>query len=87
MTNETLRVWQDGGVVTRGPRMSTVIRATYVARYGPMTGDSELNLLASNVLLLDSLAGVVQTNIGVKDGWVVAAGRVGSPNAVDDSKV
>ncbi|WP_433171535.1 urease subunit alpha [Actinoallomurus sp. CA-150999] len=47
-------------------------------------GDSRLDLLVSNVLLLDPLAGVVKTNIGVKDGRVVAVGRAGSPDAVDD---
>ncbi|WP_250907385.1 urease subunit alpha [Nonomuraea sp. NEAU-A123] len=47
-------------------------------------GDSQLDLLVSNVLLLDPLLGVRKTNIGVKDGRVVAVGRAGSPDAVSD---
>ena len=48
------------------------------------TGDSHLDLLISNVLLLDPVLGVRKTNIGVKDGRVVGVGRAGNPDVVDD---
>ena len=48
------------------------------------TGDSHLDLLISNVVLLDPVLGVRKTNIGVKDGRVVGVGRAGNPDVVDD---
>lgn len=47
-------------------------------------GASELDVLISNVVLLDPLLGVRKTNIGVKDGRVVAAGRAGNPDLRED---
>lgn len=47
-------------------------------------GASELDLLVSNVVVLDPLLGVRKTNIGVKDGRIVAVGRAGNPDLVGD---
>ncbi|SDY84325.1 urease subunit alpha [Modestobacter sp. DSM 44400] len=46
-------------------------------------GDSELDLLVSNVVLIDPVLGVRKTCIGIKEGRVVGMGRAGSPDVVD----
>lgn len=46
-------------------------------------GASDLDLLIANVLVLDPVLGVRKTNIGVKDGRIVAVGRAGNPDIVD----
>src|SRR5919205_2636484 len=43
-------------------------------------GPSKLDLLVSNVLVLDPVLGAVKTNIGIKDGRVVGVGRAGNPD-------
>ncbi|HZD65264.1 MAG TPA: amidohydrolase family protein, partial [Acidimicrobiales bacterium] len=45
---------------------------------------SQLDLLVSNVVVLDPVLGATKTNIGVKDGRIVGVGRAGSPEVVDD---
>jgi len=45
--------------------------------------DSELDLLVSNVVLVDALLGVRKTCIGVKDGRIVGIGRAGSPDVFE----
>ena len=47
-------------------------------------GASELDLLISNVLILDPIMGVRKSNIGVKDGRIVGIGRAGNPDIVDN---
>ncbi|MGH3273119.1 MAG: urease subunit alpha, partial [Streptosporangiaceae bacterium] len=47
-------------------------------------GASDLDLLITNVLVLDPVLGVRKSSIGVKDGRIVAVGRAGSPDIVDD---
>jgi urease subunit alpha len=46
------------------------------------SGDSDLDLLVSNVVLLDPVLGIRKTCIGVKDGRVVGIGRAGAPDVV-----
>lgn len=46
--------------------------------------DSQLDLLISNVVVVDPVLGVRKTNIGVKDGRIVGVGRAGNPDVVDD---
>lgn len=46
--------------------------------------ESQLDLLVSNVVILDPILGVRKTNIGVKAGRIVAVGRAGSPDVVDN---
>jgi urease subunit alpha len=48
------------------------------------SGDSALDLVVANVVLLDPLLGVRKTHIGVKDGRIVAVGRGGNPDLVPD---
>jgi urease subunit alpha len=44
------------------------------------TAASELDVLIAGVLVVDPLIGVVKTNLGVKDGRIVAVGRAGNPD-------
>jgi urease subunit alpha len=50
-------------------------------------GESELDLVITNVVVLDPVLGVLKTNLGVKDGHIVAIGRAGNPDIVDDVDV
>jgi len=50
-------------------------------------GDSELDLVITNVVVLDPVHGVLKTNLGVKDGRIAAVGRAGNPDIVDDVDV
>lgn len=45
--------------------------------------DSRLDLVITNVVVLDPVLGVRKTSIGVKDGRIVGVGRAGSPDTVD----
>jgi urease subunit alpha len=45
--------------------------------------DSDLDLLVSNVVLIDPTIGIRKTCIGIKDGRVVGVGRAGSPDVFD----
>jgi urease subunit alpha len=46
--------------------------------------DSRLDMLVSNVLVIDPVLGIRKTNIGIKDGIIVGVGRAGNPDIVDD---
>lgn len=48
------------------------------------TADSELDLIITNVIVIDPVLGILKTNIGVKDGLIVGVGRAGNPDIVDD---
>src|SRR6058998_2215348 len=45
---------------------------------------SELDLLISNVVVIDPVLGVLKANIGVKDGLIAGVGRAGNPDIVDN---
>jgi urease subunit alpha len=45
--------------------------------------ESDLDMLVSNVVLIDPLVGVRKTCIGIKDGRIVGIGRAGSPDVFD----
>ena len=45
--------------------------------------ESDLDVLVSNVVLLDPTIGVRKTCIGIKDGRVVGIGRAGSPDVFE----
>ncbi len=47
-------------------------------------GESELDLLVSNALILDPVLGIFKGNIGVKDGRIVGIGRAGNPDVTDN---
>jgi urease subunit alpha len=44
------------------------------------TTASELDVLVAGVIVVDPLLGVVKTNLGIKDGRIVAVGRAGNPD-------
>ena len=45
---------------------------------------SELDLIVTNVIVMDPVLGVFKANIGVKDGVIVGVGRAGNPDVVDN---
>ncbi len=45
---------------------------------------SELDLLITNVVVIDPVLGVLKANIGVKDGVIAGVGRAGNPDVVDN---
>ena len=47
------------------------------------TRASDLDMLISNVVVVDPLVGVRKTCIGIKDGRIVGMGRAGSPDVFD----
>lgn len=69
--DEVLRGW--GKTMRTGLMMNDRVAAA-----------SELDLLISNVIVLDPVLGVVKANIGVKDGLIVGVGRAGNPDVVDN---
>jgi urease subunit alpha len=50
---------------------------------GTMTVDEALDIVITNVVLMDPVLGVRKTAIGVKDGRVAAIGRAGNPDHED----
>src|SRR5262249_53134287 len=69
--DEVLRGW--GKTTRTGLMMSDRVAAA-----------SELDLIISNVIVIDPVLGVVKANIGVKDGVIVGVGRAGNPDIVDN---
>lgn len=45
---------------------------------------SELDLLITNVVVIDPVLGILKANIGIKDGRIVGIGRAGNPDVVDN---
>ncbi|MBI4563068.1 MAG: urease subunit alpha [Planctomycetes bacterium] len=48
------------------------------------TAASELDLIITNVVVMDPVLGIFKANIGVKDGLIVGVGRAGNPDIVDN---
>ena len=42
-----------------------------------------LDMLVSNVVVIDAVAGIVKGDIGIKDGRIVAIGKAGNPQVMD----
>jgi urease subunit alpha len=51
------------------------------------TAASELDLVITNVVVMDPVLGIFKANIGVKDGVIAGVGRAGNPDVVDDVEV
>jgi len=47
------------------------------------SGESELDMLLSNALIMDPILGIFKGNIGIKDGRIVGTGRAGNPDLMD----
>ena len=48
-----------------------------------VTSKSSLDLVITNTILIDPLLGIIKTDIGIKDGLVLAVGKAGNPNVMD----
>jgi urease subunit alpha len=70
-----------GDEVLRG--WGKTMRTGLMLREHP-TGDSELDLIVTNVVVIDPVLGIFKANIGVKDGLIVGIGRAGNPDVVDN---
>lgn len=66
--------------------LGKTIRDGMLASSG-IPADSELDLVITNVVVLDPVLGVIKTNIGIKDGSILALGRAGNPDLLDDVDV
>ena len=51
------------------------------------TSASELDLVITNVVVMDPVLGIFKAHIGVKDGVIVGVGRAGNPDIVDSVDV
>jgi urease subunit alpha len=69
--DEVLRGW--GKTMRAGLMMSDRVASA-----------SELDLIITNVIVVDPVLGVVKANVGVKDGLIVGVGRAGNPDVVDN---
>ena len=49
--------------------------------------EQSCDLVISNVLLIDAVVGVRATNIGIRSGHIVALGKAGNPDTMDDVDV
>ena len=47
-------------------------------------GESELDLLVNNAVIMDPVLGIFKGNIGVKEGRIVGIGRAGNPDIMDN---
>jgi len=50
-------------------------------------GPSKLDLVITNVVVMDPVLGIFKSNIGIKDGRIVAIGRAGNPDVMEDVEV
>lgn len=48
---------------------------------------SELDLIITNAIVMDPVLGIIKASIGIKDGCIVAVGRAGNPDIVDNPDV
>jgi len=51
---------------------------------GRQRSDSALDLVISNVVVIDPVLGVFKTNIGIAEGRIVGIGRAGNPDVMDN---
>jgi urease subunit alpha len=50
---------------------------------GLTSDEGALDMLISNVVVIDAVAGIVKGDIGIKDGKIVAIGKAGNPATMD----
>jgi urease subunit alpha len=50
---------------------------------GVTASEGALDLVVTNVVLLDPVQGIVKTDIGIKDGKIVGIGKAGNPGIMD----
>jgi urease subunit alpha len=54
---------------------------------GSMPLGEALDIVVTNVVMLDPVVGIRKTSIGIKDGRIAAIGRAGNPDTMDDVTV
>jgi urease subunit alpha len=42
-----------------------------------------LDLIITNALIIDAVAGIIKADIGIKNGRIVGIGKAGDPNLMD----
>lgn len=47
------------------------------------SGPSQLDLIITNVIVIDAQLGILKTSIGIKDGRIAGLGRAGNPDVTD----
>lgn len=52
-------------------------------RFGP----SQLDLVITNVIVIDPVLGIFKSNIGIKDGRIEGIGRAGNPDVTDNIEI
>ena len=52
--------------------------------HGEATADSELDMVITNVIVVDPVLGIIKGNIGIKEGLIVGIGRAGNPDIADN---
>lgn len=50
---------------------------------GITAGEGSLDLVITNVLVIDAVGGIVKADIGIKDGRIVGVGKAGNPHIMD----
>jgi urease len=45
--------------------------------------DEALDLVITNALIIDAIAGIIKADIGIKDSMIVAIGKAGNPDTMD----
>jgi urease subunit alpha len=51
------------------------------------SGPSQLDLVITNVIVIDPMLGIFKSNIGIKDGRIIGIGRAGNPDVTDNIEV
>jgi len=50
---------------------------------GVTAADGALDLVLTNVIVMDAVLGIVKTDLGIKDGKIVGIGKAGNPDIMD----
>ena len=50
---------------------------------GVTAAEGALDLVLTNVIVMDAVLGIVKTDLGIKDGKIVGIGKAGNPNIMD----
>ncbi|HHX86932.1 MAG TPA: urease subunit alpha, partial [Firmicutes bacterium] len=84
-TSLVLRVEKDLNTYGQEPQigMGRNIRDCLMAS-GRVRNDSAVDVLVTNVVIIDPVLGVIKGNIGIKDGIIVGIGDAGNPDIKDN---
>ena len=48
------------------------------------SSDGDLDLVITNAIIIDAVTGIVKADIGIKNGKIVAIGKAGNPDTMDN---